>query len=60
MNRRSSSLVLLILSTTALVTGIYTTGTTVVFADSRVLKQETEQNANCATVGGDSTRVRFL
>ncbi|HEY6668639.1 MAG TPA: hypothetical protein VI033_05740 [Candidatus Nitrosopolaris sp.] len=35
-----------------MVTGIYTTNVPTVFADSRILKQETEQNANCATPGG--------
>ena len=56
MNRFSSSLVLLILSTTVLVSGIYTTNvlTPEVFADSRLLKQYTNQNASCDTVGADS------
>jgi hypothetical protein len=35
-----------------LVTGIYTTNVPTVFADSRILKLETKQNANCATPGG--------
>jgi hypothetical protein len=35
-----------------LVTGIYTTNVPTVFADSRILKQETKQNAICATPGG--------
>lgn len=35
-----------------MVTGIYTTNESTVFADSRILKQETKQNANCATPGG--------
>ena len=55
MNRYNSTFVVLILLTTALVTGIYTTNVPTVFADSRILKQETKQNANCDTVGGDST-----
>jgi hypothetical protein len=35
-----------------LVTGIYTTNVPTVFADSRIMKLETKQNANCATRGG--------
>ncbi len=39
----------------ALVTGICTTNVpTAVFADSRILKQDTKQTANCDTVGADS------
>ena len=45
----------MILLTTVLVTGIETTGNPVVFADSRILKQDTNQNANCDTVGADSS-----
>ncbi len=35
-----------------MVTGIYTTNVPTVFADLRILKLETKQNANCATPGG--------
>ena len=35
-----------------MVTGIYTTNVPTVFANSRILKLETKQNANCATPGG--------
>ena len=35
-----------------MVTGIYTTNVPTVFADSRILKLETKQNANCVTPGG--------
>ena len=35
-----------------MVAGIYTTNVPAVFADSRILKQKTKQNANCATPGG--------
>lgn len=35
-----------------MVTGIDTTKIPTVFADSRILKLETKQNANCGTPGG--------
>ena len=38
-----------------LVTGMYTTSTKAVFADSTNLKQETKQNANCLAVGASSS-----
>ena len=38
-----------------LVTGIYTTNIPTIFADSKILKQDTKQNGNCDTVGADST-----
>jgi hypothetical protein len=50
------ALIVLILLTTVLVTAIFRTNVPpVVFADSRILKQDTNQNANCDTVGADST-----
>jgi hypothetical protein len=55
MNRYNSTLVALIILTTVLVTGIYTTNVPTVFADSRILKQETKQTANCDTIGAYST-----
>ena len=56
MNRCSSSLVLLILSTTVLVSGIFTSNvpTAAVLAYSTILKQDTKQNANCDTAGANS------
>src|SRR5262249_18024934 len=47
--------IVLILLTTVLVIGIFTASNPkAVFADSRILKQDTKQNANCDTVGADS------
>ena len=37
-----------------LVTGIYATSIPTVFANSRILKQDTKQTANCESVGADS------
>lgn len=53
--RHNLTLIVVILLTTILVTGIYTTNVPIVFADSRILKQDTTQNASCATGGADST-----
>jgi len=50
-SRHNQTPIALILLTTVLVTGTYTTGNQVVFADSRILKQDTRQTANCDTVG---------
>ncbi len=44
-------LIVIILLTPVLVTGIFTVNVQSVFADSRILKQDTKQNANCDTVG---------
>src|SRR5215831_13745729 len=55
MNYHNITLIVLILLTMALVAGIYMTRTQSIFADSRILKQDTKQNANCDTVGADSS-----
>ncbi|MGA9841555.1 MAG: hypothetical protein WBP64_01275 [Nitrososphaeraceae archaeon] len=57
--RHNLTLIVVILLTTVLVTGIYTTNVPTVFADSIILKEETEHNANCAAAGGDSTVSDF-
>ena len=44
----------MILLTTVLVTGIFTTNVSSVFADSRLLKQDTKQAANCDSAGAGS------
>lgn len=54
MNRKLNLLILTVI-TTALLTGLYTTNVPTIFADSRILRQDTKQNANCDTVGADST-----
>jgi len=46
--------VILILLATVLVSGFTTNLPTAVFAESRILKQDTKQTANCDTVGVDS------
>jgi hypothetical protein len=46
--------VILILLATVLVSGFTTNLPTAVFAESRILKQDTKQTANCDTVGADS------
>ena len=46
---------ILILLATVLVSGFTTNLPTAVFAESRILKQDTKQTANCDTVGVDST-----
>jgi archaellum component FlaG (FlaF/FlaG flagellin family) len=53
-NRHNSALVILILLTTVLVSGFTTNVPAAVFADSKLLKQDTNQNASCDTVGADS------
>lgn len=53
-NRHNQTLIVLILLTAILVAGIYTIDVPTVLADSRILKQDTKQNANCATVGAGS------
>ena len=53
-NYHNQTPIALILLTTVLVTGIYTISVPTVFADSRILKQDTKQTANCDKVGADS------
>jgi hypothetical protein len=53
-NYHNQTPISLIVLTTVLVTGIYTTSVPTVFAGSRILKQDTKQTANCDTVGADS------
>ena len=47
-------MVILTLLTTVSVSGLTTNVPTAVFADSRLLKQDTNQNASCDTVGANS------
>src|SRR5215467_6650750 len=47
-------LIVLILLNAILVTGIFTTNAPNAFADSRILKQDTKQAANCDTAGAAS------
>ena len=55
MNHHNSTLIVLILLTAVLVSGVFTANVpTAVFADSRILKQDTKQNADCDTVGANS------
>ena len=52
---RKANLVILIVISTILVTGIFTADIpTAVFADSRLIRQDTKQAANCDTVGAAS------
>jgi hypothetical protein len=55
--RHNQTLTILVLLNAVLLTGVFTATlpTTKVFADSRLFKQDTKQNANCDTVGADST-----
>ena len=54
MNRYNSTFLVIILLTTVLVTGFTVNIPTAVYADSRLLKQDTNQNASCDRVGADS------
>jgi hypothetical protein len=55
--RHNQTVMILVLLNALLLTGVFTAtlSTTIVFADSRIFKQDTKQNANCDTVGADST-----
>jgi hypothetical protein len=54
--RHNQTLMILVLLNSVLLTGVFTATlpTTIVFAGSRIFKQDTKQNAKCDTVGADS------
>jgi hypothetical protein len=55
MNLHNAIHVVLIISTSAFVIGILTTDARPIFADSRNLNDETDQNTECSVVGGSGS-----